>query len=81
MAGECNCGRAFPRLDYVKGRTSDRIRLPDGTSIPGEYWTTIFDDWPGAVKAFQVHQAGDWSVNVRYQPVGPQCDDAIAAVR
>jgi phenylacetate-CoA ligase len=65
---KCSCGSPFPMMDYVKGRISDQIYLPDGTSVPGEYWTTIFDDYPTAIKSFQVYQRADYSVEVRYAP-------------
>lgn len=65
---KCSCCSPFPMMDYVKGRISDQIYLPDGTSVPGEYWTTIFDDYPTAIKSFQVYQKADYSVEVRYAP-------------
>jgi phenylacetate-CoA ligase len=34
----------------------------------GEYLTTIFDDYPDAVVAFQVHQAQDYSITIRVVP-------------
>jgi phenylacetate-CoA ligase len=76
----CSCGRPFPLMDYVTGRVSDQILLPDGTSIPGEFWTTIFDDWPAAIKGFEVHQSRDYGITVRYEPSGADYDQAIASV-
>jgi phenylacetate-CoA ligase len=67
-------------MDYVTGRVSDLIRLPDGTSVPGEFWTTIFDDWPRAIKGFEVHQARDYAITVRYQPFSHDSDKAVEAV-
>lgn len=63
----CACGLPFPLMDYVRGRVSDKIVLPDGTAIPGEYWTTIFDDFTDTIKAFQVRQAKDYSVKIKYE--------------
>jgi len=77
----CQCGRPFPVMDYVTGRVSDQILLPDGTSIPGEFWTTIFDDWPAAIKGFEVHQAQDYSITVRYEPSGGNSEKAVESVR
>jgi phenylacetate-CoA ligase len=76
----CTCGKPFPLMDYVTGRVSDLIRLPDGTSVPGEFWTTIFDDWPRAIKGFEVHQARDYAITVRYQPFSHDSDKAVEAV-
>jgi phenylacetate-CoA ligase len=64
---QCDCGLPFPMMDYVKGRVSDAILLPDGTSIPGEYWTTIFDDFTDAIRSFQVHQKLDHSLVISYE--------------
>ncbi len=42
--------------------------FPDGTFISGEYLTTIFDDFPDAVNAFQVVQLSDYSLTVKVVP-------------
>lgn len=76
----CKCGLSLPMIDYVQGRTSDNIYLPDGSSIPGEYWTTIFDDWPNAIKAFQVHQHSDYTVEIRFEPVAAGWETAVRDV-
>jgi phenylacetate-CoA ligase len=78
----CSCGAPFPLMDYVKGRISDAIVLPSGDRIPGEYWTTIFDDYTDEVKAFQVHQAKDLSITVRYEPNRyVDCSGLVSKVR
>jgi phenylacetate-CoA ligase len=59
---KCSCGVALPLLDKVKGRVTDMIKLPDGTSISGDFMTTIFDDFPDAVKQFQLYQQKDKSI-------------------
>ena len=77
----CSCGLPFGLMDYVKGRISDKIHLPDGGAIPGEYWTTIFDDHTDGVKSFQVHQAADYSITIYYEALRQEiCDKAIVAV-
>ncbi len=78
----CSCGLPFGLMDYVKGRISDKIHLPDGGAIPGEYWTTIFDDHTDSVKSFQVHQFADYSITVYYESLQQEsCAKAVAAVR
>lgn len=67
LSRECKCGRPFPLMDYVRGRVSDAIKMPDGTTIPGEYWTTIFDDFTTEVRAFQVWQHADYNLEIRYE--------------
>lgn len=64
LPGICSCGRSLPRMDKVSGRTSDRIVLPDGTILAGEYLTTIFDDWTAAVARFQVVQKRTGAIEV-----------------
>ncbi len=60
----CPCGVTLPLMDKVRGRVSDRIRLPDGRSISGEFLTTLFDDHPEAVKMFQIYQRADFSITL-----------------
>jgi len=68
LAGTCPCGINLPLMDKIKGRQSDLIRLADGTCLSGEYLTTIFDDYPDAVKGFQVRQMRDRSIRILYVP-------------
>jgi phenylacetate-CoA ligase len=68
LTGDCSCGLNLPRMDSVKGRISDSLRLAGGVTLSGEFLTTIFDLHPEAVKAFQVHQARDGSLTLRCVP-------------
>jgi phenylacetate-CoA ligase len=68
LTGKCTCGVNLPLMNPVKGRTSDNVCFPDGTFISGEYLTTIFDDFPDAVNAFQVHQGEDYSLTLKIVP-------------
>jgi len=83
LVGECSCGIKLPLMDKVRGRTTDIIRLPNGSSIAGDYMTTLFDDFPDAVKQFQVHQHADYSVEIYVIPEsGPaNIDDILSVVR
>ena len=51
----CSCGRVWPLLREVKGRTTDNFVKADGTLVAGEYFNHVFSeqDW---VKRFQVVQ-------------------------
>lgn len=64
----CPCGVNLPLMDNVRGRKTDVIRLTKGENIAGEYLTTIFDEYPEAVRAFQVHQRADYSIVLRCAP-------------
>lgn len=66
LARRCPCGRSLPLMAPVQGKTVDTIRLPDGTAITD--MNVIFDDFPEAVRAFQVRQGHSGNLNVRYVP-------------
>lgn len=67
----------FPILDFVAGRVSDTITLKGGRKIPGEFWTTIFDDYTAEVSSFSIHQNKDYSIIVRVVPT-PGWDSALS---
>ena len=56
----------FTILAPIKGRVSDFIKTPSGIIVSGEYLTTIFDDYPNEISAFQVVQHKDYSLSIRY---------------
>jgi phenylacetate-CoA ligase len=63
----CKCNsNNFKKIQPVQGRTSECIKLPSGGFIPGEFLTTIFDEFPSAVAKFQVYQKKDFSVVILY---------------
>lgn len=53
--GLCACGRPFPRLAKVWGRSSDFIVTPEGKIIHGEYFTHLFYGLP-QIQTFQLLQ-------------------------
>lgn len=61
----CSCGRSLPLMDKVKGRISDNIVLPDRTVLTGEYLTTIFDEYTGSVRQFQIVQKQSQAIEVK----------------
>jgi len=65
VAGQCTCGVNLPLMAAVKGRSTDHLRLPDGGIVVGDFVTTIFDNDPHCVKAFQVFQKKDFNIDVR----------------
>lgn len=75
----CACGRGLPRLGAISGRSSDAVRLPDGTTIAGALGH-IFDDAPLSVRQFEIVQQEDYSVALRCIPgEGPAADAGIEA--
>ncbi len=61
----CSCGRSLPLMDKVKGRISDNLILPDKTVLTGEYLTTIFDEYTGRVRQFQIVQNQSQAIEVK----------------
>lgn len=66
-SGACTCGRGLPRLGAISGRSSDAVRLPDGTTIAGALGH-IFDDAPLSIRQFEIVQDADYSVTLRCIP-------------
>ena len=63
--GVCPCGRVFPRLEKVWGRSSDFIVAPSGTVIHGEYFTHLFYG-ESQVQTFQLVQDSINDVRLDY---------------
>lgn len=51
----CSCGRGWPLLKSVNGRTVDVFLTPDGSKVDGEYFTHLFYGEHN-VKQFQIVQ-------------------------
>ena len=64
----CGCGRSFPKLAKVAGRTSDVFTLPDGSKVPGVALTNrVLQVCPGLVK-MQIIQENLREFTIRYVP-------------
>ena len=61
----CACGRGFPRIQSVEGRTLEIVVTPDGRQIGGTFWTLLLRSRPG-FDQFQVIQDRIEKVNIRY---------------
>jgi phenylacetate-CoA ligase len=83
LGKQCPCGCELPLIDSVKGRITDCLTLPDGSKVSGDYLTTIFDDFPETVQAFQIRQGHDFSVRLLYVPSPGEhrTDQAICFVK
>jgi len=60
---KCSCGSAFPLFSELHGRTMDVIRLPNGESIAGYFWTHIARDITG-IDQFRIVQSCSGSITV-----------------
>ena len=77
---ECGCGRSFPLVGRVIGRTVEIITSPSGKLIDGEFFTHLFygrDD----ILQFQVHQKSLNRVEVRYVPAGRRAQASMTEIR
>lgn len=53
--GTCTCGRGFPLLKSIEGRTFDIVIGTNGNFVSGTFWTLLFRSIRG-INMFQVHQ-------------------------
>lgn len=60
---KCECGRPYPLMGAVHGRSFDFIYLENGR-IMGECWATAFDECLFAIHNFQIHQHKDKTVTL-----------------
>jgi phenylacetate-CoA ligase len=59
----CRCGRPFPLLAKIWGRSSDFIVTPEGKLIHGEFFTHLFYAMP-EVASFQVNQKDLFNIRI-----------------
>lgn len=58
----------FPKLEFVQGRISDAVWLPNGTYVDGAFLTTICDNYSDYIACYQIHQQMDFSIDVSFIP-------------
>lgn len=51
-----NSSDGFTKIDFVKGRISDRISFQDGSYLDGAFLTTICDGYEDVIDSYQVYQ-------------------------
>jgi phenylacetate-CoA ligase len=62
----CGCGRTFPKLANLEGRSEERVRLPNGRVIETSMVTSVFK-YRDDVERHQIVQR-DWRFDIRVQP-------------
>lgn len=77
-AAPCACGRGYPLLEKVVGRTVDVFVTPRGDLIDGEYFTHLFY-FKEYLRRFQVIQDAVDSVRVLIEPSGMGAELAFEA--
>jgi phenylacetate-CoA ligase len=65
--GPCACGRGFPLMDEIAGRTRDRFDMGDGTRAVPTALVGALQENP-AVRIFQLAQAADRGIEARVVP-------------
>jgi phenylacetate-CoA ligase len=73
----CPCGRAFPLIERIEGRTFDVVVSPDGKSAGGFFWTFLSRAVPG-ISRFQIEQRDPSGIVFHLVP-GPEWKDEYKA--
>lgn len=74
IEGPCSCGRGFPRISEVVGRTVDNFVLANGSIVPGVALTNRVLKDCSVLKKVQIVQQDYEDFMVRYVP-GPRFSD------
>lgn len=75
----CACGRWLPRLRAVEGRATDTLRDALGRPIGGLFFFVMFSAFAHKVRAFQVVQRKDRSIDLKIVP-GNEFDDSLLTI-
>lgn len=76
---ECSCGVNLPLMDRVMVRKAFKITSSLGNELDIEYLSTVFDEYPAAVRFFQFEQQDNNVVFLYYKPEGAKNIDSIIA--
>ena len=68
-ANECSCGRPFPLLAALDGRSDDFIVRSDGARISPPAFTVLMSDFP-QLSDYRIHQRADGTVDVHLVTTG-----------
>ncbi len=77
---ECGCGREYPLLKEVIGRSTDILVTPDGRNIHGLFLSSVFDHCIG-VKGYQIVQKNKKDIIIRIVPEDSYSEGQEAVVR
>ena len=62
----CSCGRGFPMMKVIQGRSIDFIKLPDGRKISPYGAINLIEDIP-ELQRFQIIQQKDFSLDINVE--------------
>jgi phenylacetate-CoA ligase len=66
--GVCQCGRNTQTLTKIIGRTQALVFGTNGVILPGAYFYHLFKDFAGAIQRYQIFQASNLDIEIRYIP-------------
>lgn len=66
--GICKCGRDTQTLKRIIGRTQALVYGTNGVILPGTYFSHLFKDFEGAIQSYQIFQASNLDIEVRFIP-------------
>lgn len=75
----CRCGRTFPLMQSIKGRSGDVVITPKGNRLLSEYFCGILEYFP-EVDKFQVIQEAADSVKLNLVPVTVLSEEKIQEI-
>jgi phenylacetate-CoA ligase len=73
----CSCGLSWPRVVELKGRTRDLIILPNGNTIHGSFFNSVFYKHP-LIDAYKILQQKDRSIVIYLHIKTPDKFDEIS---
>jgi phenylacetate-CoA ligase len=65
---ECVCGRGFPLLQKIMGRTADVFQLPNGDRVPGISLHRVITEFCPGLKKIQIIQDTLTNFRIRFVP-------------
>lgn len=82
--GRCSCGRGFPLLGRVEGRSSECLTLPGGrllSPVAFSHYLFVSRGYTEHVLKYQAEQTGPGSLTFRFVPVGKVSESLIRRLR
>ena len=76
----CSCGRAFPLLSEIVGRSNDVLSTPNGQIVHGAFFNPLLFGLP-EIEEFQVHQKTLTELTISLKCRAKLSDESIQALR
>jgi phenylacetate-CoA ligase len=82
--GSCSCGRGFPLLSRVEGRSSECLVLPGGrllSPVAFSHYLFVSHGYTEHILKYQAEQTGPKNLCFRFVPVGEASESLMRGVR